>query len=160
MKFPTQYTKDRGKFQTEVGDRFKTTYQLSYDDNGSDILIETGKIDIYEEIQSYKDSCDIKVLLERYSNGDSSALNARPIFYGDVSDAPSTLAGHLQLLRDAEAYFDTLNPDIRSKFNNSVAEFYSQIGTPEFYKSLGIDLNKPSIESDVKEDESVDQKSE
>lgn len=149
MAFRTQY--ERICKCCNPGGRFVTTYQYKIDEDGTENLVESGKIDLYADIQAYKESCDIDKILERYACGDTSALNARPIFYGDISDAPQSLAQHIQLLRDAEQAFDRLPVAVRESFDNDVIKFYSQIGTDDFYKSLGVSLDP----DDVKEEKEV-----
>lgn len=146
MAFRTVF--DRIEVNSNSGDRFNITYNFKYDENGLETLTESGKIDVYEKIQSFKDSCDLQVLLMRYANGDTSALNARPIFYGDISDAPKSLSEHYQLLHDAEVAFDRLPADVRANFDYDVVKFYSSIGSDQFYKSLGIDVKADPIKAE------------
>ena len=67
---------DRKRITSIPGDRFADTYSLKVQDSGEKTLEKTGKVDVYAKIQSYKDSCDINVILERFVNGDESALSA------------------------------------------------------------------------------------
>lgn len=150
MSFRTQY--DRIEVFSNVGSRFHPTYKLKYDEDGVAALIETGKIDIYEQIQSWKDSCDINVILERFENGDIDALNRKTPMFGDFTSSPQTLAEHLQLLRDAEDSFRGLPLDIRAQFNHNPAEFYASIGTDKFNRIMGLsDVGNITEDTVVKE---------
>lgn len=136
MSFRTQF--DRIRVNSNSGSDFVLTYKPTYSEKGALDLVESGKINVYEQIQSFKSSCDLKTILARYANGDPSALNARLPYFGDFSEMPESLAGFLQLYADAESYFASLDPDIRSKFNNSSSEFFAQIGSDYFNKCMGI----------------------
>ena len=141
MQFRTQF--DRVRTTTNSGPRFNPTHKLQYDENGVACLVQVGKVDTYEYIQSWRDSCDIKVILERFQNGDVTALQRQTPLYGDFTQAPQTLAEHLQLLRDAEESFRNLPLDIRSQFNHNPAEFYASIGSDRFNTIMGLN-NVPS----------------
>ena len=61
------------------------------DEEGHHILVKVGEKNLDDEIQLYKDSCDIKVIIERMMNGDVNTIKqlASPGLYGDVNDYPS-----------------------------------------------------------------------
>lgn len=141
MQFRTQF--DRVRTTTNSGSRWNPTHKLQYDENGVACLVQVGKVDTYEYIQSWRDSCDIKVILERFQNGDVTALQRQTPLYGDFTQAPQTLAEHLQLLHDAEESFRNLPLDIRSQFNHNPAEFYASIGSDRFNTIMGLN-NVPS----------------
>lgn len=146
MEFRTKY--DRKRVFTEPGNEWHDTFTLRYDDNGVEYLETTGRINVQEQIQSYGESTDIHKILERYGNGDLAALNRKTPIYGDFSEMPKTLAGYLNLFRDAENAFAQLPSSVRSEFNNSPTEFIAAIGTDRFNKSLGL-----SNDGDIKEKE-------
>lgn len=139
------------KVHTEPGSAFAATYKLKYGEDGTADLVIVGKVNVDEKIQSYRDSCDIQVLLERFANGDVTALSKSPSFYADLSDMPTNLAGYLQLIHDAEKAFFSLDPDVRSRFNNSPDQFFAAIGSDQFYKLLGINTNPGSVSEKVEE---------
>ena len=139
------------KIQSEPGSAFAATYKLKYGEDGSADLVIIGKVNVDEKIQSYRDSCDIQVLLERFANGDVTALSKSPSFYADLSDMPTNLAGYLQLIHVAEKSFYALSHDIRSKFNNSPDQFFASIGSDQFRELLGVDLHAGSVNEMVEE---------
>ena len=73
MRFRTQFD-ERDRVPQNVGSRVRQIYTSSINDVGEVELIPSGTEDIYQMIQSHKDSCDIHVLLARYANGDTAAL--------------------------------------------------------------------------------------
>lgn len=146
MSFRNQF--ERIPVKSNSGSRYVVTYKPHYSDSGALDLIEDQKIDVYEQIQSFKESCDIKTILARYAAGDESALNRRLPYFGDFSEMPTSLAGYLQLLADAENTFAQLPADIRANFNHSPAEFFASIGTDNFDKRMGVSVYE-SVEPDV-----------
>lgn len=154
MSFRNQF--ERIRVQSNPGSRYVVTYKPHYSETGALDLIEDGKIDVYEQIQSFKESCDIKTILARFAAGDESALNRKLPYFGDFSQMPTSLAGYLQLLADAENTFAQLPADIRSNFNNSPSEFFAAIGSPDFDQRMGLGVHapvEPSVEEPIVKEE-------
>lgn len=146
--FRTQY--NRIQKNSVPGDRFAPTYSPKVDENGVIELVESGKVDTYAKIQAWRESCDIKVILQKYINGDSSALNRHMPLFGDFSDSPKSLSDYYQAMIDAENAFNNLPVDVRAKFNHSPSEFFTSIGTDKFNEIMGINpspIENPDIES-------------
>lgn len=141
--FPTKYT-ERKRTRSKVGSRLQPTYKMHVDDFGKRELKEVGKVDIYSQIQSYKDSCDINLLLQRFARGDESALSKIQGVYGDFTQMPKTYAELAQRVIDAENIFNQLPIETRREFNFSPSEFFSSIGT-EKWNSLFAEP-KPDIQ--------------
>lgn len=120
------------RFYCSSGNRKRKLYEPYYTESGSRQLRCIGEDDIFDYIQSFKASCDIKTLLKRFELGDTSALLARPGVYADFINAPSTLAEYLNVQIKAKQLFDSLPADVRSSFNNDPNQFFVKIGTPEF----------------------------
>ena len=97
------------------GDRYHIDYQPIIED-GCIQLVESGRTDIQAVIDSYADSCDMSLILQRLSLGDTSVLNPRTPMFGDFSSCPSTLAGILNLKLEAQRVFDHLDPAVRDQF--------------------------------------------
>lgn len=136
MDFRTQY--DRVEIVSNSGDYLNPTYSPKVHDDGSIDLVETGVVDTYQEIQAWKDSCDIHAILRRYFNGDASALSKNAPLFGDFTEAPKSLAEYYQRMIDAEAAFNRLPVETRAKFNHSASEFFSSIGSEKFNEIMGI----------------------
>lgn len=135
-KFRTQYERER--VRSGVGSKIAKTYSARYDSDGRVVLDETGEKNIYDEIQSHRDSVDIHVLLKRFVNGDQMALNRVQGNYGDFTQFPATYADMLNLVNDGENFFNSLSVDVRAKFNHNFGEFVSAIGTDRWNDALGI----------------------
>lgn len=126
LHFPTQYHR-LGRFYTEPGTQIHTLYSPRFDDTGHYDLVESGTINIYDEIQSHADSVDINILLKRYAEGDVEALSRRQAAFMDVTDMPSTYAEVLNTLIDAENVFMSLPVEERAKYDHSFQVWLSSL---------------------------------
>lgn len=131
MKFRTQFD-ERTRFVTQSGQDEYPEYKL--DSDGKPIVV--GTHNRYDEIQSHRASVELSTLLQRYANGDESALNQNNGFFGDVTDAPSNLQEWFDRYKQASADFDGLPPGLKELFNNNPAEFWTTFGTTEFNEIL------------------------
>lgn len=156
MKFRTQF--DRTTFPpSEPGSGVKITYSGSYDDRGRVVLKESGKVDLYGEIQSYAQSVDIHTLIKRFTNGDPSALSARQGLFADVTMMPTTYAEFLNKMISMENGFNALPIDVKAKFGNSFQQFLAESSALDFAEKLGL-VEKPShiiAKPDVQKEEVI-----
>ncbi len=137
MKFKTQYDA-RERTVTNPGDPIHITYAGHYDDKGRVVLEESGRENIYDQIQSFAESCDIHVLMNRYLNGDVSALSKAQGQFLDVTDFPKTYAEMLNFVNDMEKQFMSLPAQVRSEFGNSFSEYLAASGSSDFLERLGV----------------------
>lgn len=137
--FRTQY--DRQRVTCQPGSRIHKTYGGHYDEKGRIVLEEIGQVNLYDEIQSHKDSVDIHVLMKRYQNGDVDALSQRQGFFGDVLDFPTTYAEALNHMNEMERQFMSLPLEVREKFGHSFSEFLASSDQPDFLEKLGIKVD-------------------
>lgn len=129
MIFKTQYdVPDR--CYSRSGERYKKDYAASRDEFGRLQLVEVGQTDVYAQIQSYRESTDLSVIISRFLNGDTTALNRNRAFYGDVSGVPTTLNEALRVIEDAKVNFDSLDSDVRARFDNDFGVFVSMMDNP------------------------------
>ena len=135
--FATQYDK-RPRFHTDAGSREANTYEIEIDKKtGHKKLICTGTKDIWTDIQSYKDECDIGQIIARAAAGDLNALNQRKGFYGDITETPKDLFEAQNSILKLERGFNELPSEIREKFDNSRERFVKEFGTDEWYEKMG-----------------------
>lgn len=146
--FPTFYNQRPDRPKSNPGSRLHDVYSPVYDHNGVLDLEVTGQEDIYEQIQSHAESCDINVLIARYQNGDPTALSQRQGMYIDATGMPHTYAEMLNSLISAESTFNSLPVEVRARFGHSFEQFLAQMDSPEFAEKLGIPSPLPT-ESDV-----------
>ncbi|WGL31299.1 internal scaffolding protein [Dipodfec virus UOA04_Rod_868] len=136
-KFRTQYDARVPVYQ-EPGSRIKNVYSPRYTEDGVLDLIVTGQENLYEFIQSHKESTDIHVLLERFSNGETDVLSRMQGFYGDVTSMPKTYAEVLNAVIVGEETFARLPVDVKQRFDNSFAVWMASMDSPDFAKKMGV----------------------
>lgn len=104
-------------FETPAGNRFEVIYSPKVQADGSIELVETGKKDIQEEIDSWYEHTDMSYIL-RAMAATGEIPNVSRGFYGDFSEMPGNMAEAMQLMLDAEAAFYELPLDRRNAFDN------------------------------------------
>lgn len=141
---------------TPSGEKEEMTFRLEIDDYGHKSIVPDKPINVYDKIQSYKDECDIKAIVERALAGDETALNQRTGTYMDITGAPESMADAMRKIKAAEDAFGKMPKEIREKFNNSAAEYIAQLGSKEWIEKMGIAEEKiltvepETIEKEVK----------
>ena len=65
--------KYEAKRQSRAGSPIKIRYSYAITKDGIEV-VEAGKINLYEYIQSFKDSVNINTIIARYKAGDLNAL--------------------------------------------------------------------------------------
>ncbi len=137
------------RFFSSSGSSVVPEYQLSIDDKGVRSLKVVGQKDLYAEIQSHKESCDIHNILMRYANGDASVLNQRLGYFADTTMFPKSYAEMYQRVVDGENFFNGLPVEIRKEFNFNPVEFFSQMGTDSFNAIMSQFSNtEPNVSSE------------
>lgn len=137
LKFPTMYSREKsGRTYSAVGSPDKVLYSAKYRDDGTIELSEKGKESLYDFIQSFRDSCDINLLVARFSNGDIDALSQVQGAYGDFTRFPKTYAELLNCVNDGRLMFSELPLEIRAKFNQDFAQFMAAMDKPDFWELL------------------------
>jgi hypothetical protein len=144
MQFSTQYDA-RDRVFCNPGDPIHITYAGRYDEKGRVVLEESGRENIYDQIQSHAESCDIHVLMKRYLNGDATALSQAQGQYLDATHFPKTYADMLNFVNDQERAFMALPADVREKFGNSFTEYLAASCEPDFLDRLGIE-RQPAVD--------------
>jgi len=136
---------DHKRFPSCSGSRVWQEMKPVFDRAGVWHLERTGKeINKYLEIQAYKDECDINVIMARYRNGETDVLSRVQGVYGDFSNIPTNYAEIMNEKLRAEELFMGLAPSVREKYNNSVEQFMSEIGTKAGLEKLGVSFEQPA----------------
>lgn len=140
MRFRTvaQALESHPRVFTTPGDKVKTLYSPTFDEFGHMELKESGKENLYDFIQSHKESCDIHVILARFVNGDSTALARRQMFYADLTEFPTTYADVVNTMHGAEDYFTHLPVEVRAKFGHDFNKFLASLDNPQTLVDLGL----------------------
>lgn len=135
-------------FITCPGSKVHITYSPKVLDNGIIKLIQSGKENIQDKINSFREQCDISFILRRLEMGDTSVLNDKVPNYGDFTQVPKSYAEALQCVIDAEKKFYDLPLDTRNLFDNDYRQWFATAGSPDWIDKMGI---KPAV--DVTPDE-------
>ena len=104
MRFRTQF-ESHDRVLANPGTSEHILYAPQIDENGHLELVETGREDLYDYIQSHKDSCDIHQIMRRFEAGDTEALMKRQGNYGDFTAMPKTYAEMLNAVIAGEQKF-------------------------------------------------------
>ena len=128
---------------------FRNEYEITIDKKGHKTLHKTGEKNIWEEIQSYKDECDIGNIIARAAAGDLNALNQRKGVYADITNTPRDLAEAQNNIIKLNNEFYKLPTEIREKFDNSKERFVQEFGTVEWYEKMGFKTDKKPEQKDV-----------
>lgn len=147
--FKTQFD-PRERVAANSGSPVRVLYSPKFDEKGVMTLVESGKENLYEFVQSHKESCDIHVILERFARGDVSALERVQGTYGDFSNLPRTFADMLNLIHSAEDAFSSLPVDERAKYGHSFERWLTGFG-PEPDKVVDTQPAMPSVEQVVEQ---------
>lgn len=150
VKFESQFRPHR-RVLTNVGSRERILYAARYDASGVLELVEDGKENLYENIQSHRDSVDIHVLLKRFQNGEKDVFERVQGFYGDVADIPNNFIDTLNAVLEAERIFAGFPAEVRAKFNGNAKEFIASFSDPDKIRSVFGDfiVNKPVVKEPV-----------
>lgn len=141
ITFRTQYN-NNVKPVSNAGSRMKKKFLLQYNDRGEQCLVEVGKHNLYEEIQSYRQSTDLAYILSRLDpeqvNGivseDYSAMLSSDVL--DVTQLPTNLGDMLNLSKRGEQLFNSLPVQVREEFNFSLHNFLREFGTQNFMERI------------------------
>lgn len=143
---------DPNVFHTPVGSDTRIVYSSKVTPNGNVILTPTGKTNIQEEIDSFRESTDMAFILHQLSVGNTSVLTNKQMMFGDFTETPADLAEALQVMIDGEAAFNKLPLDVRQKFDNNFRQWLFTTGSDEWLKKMDKLVKK---EEEVKEEGDV-----
>lgn len=136
---------------SEAGLPIKEQFVGQYDNNGQLVLVSTGVKNTYDEIQSFRDSVDINVIIKKYLAGDETVLNRIQGTFMDVTEMPKTYMDALNMTKRAEAEFDALPLSIKEKFGNNFAAYMAELGTDSWMEKLGLTKENESASSKIAE---------
>lgn len=137
-------------FYSPTGNGTIEEYQLKFDkETGAEILVKIGVRNTHEEIQSFRESCNITNIIERFMNGEIDLLHSVNGVYGDFTSAPTSYAEYFQKVKEAEKIFDQLPDDIKDKFDNSAEKFFLEFGTESFNDKVSGTNNVEDINSNM-----------
>lgn len=134
-RFGSRYG-ERAIVYSNPGSPVKVEYIAQFDSNGALELVPNGERNIFQDIQMFKDECDIHLLLKRYAAGETDVLTKVQGFYADISQFPTTYAEMFNVMKRSREFFDTLPVDVKSKFGNSYETFLASSQSPDFLSAF------------------------
>lgn len=84
----------------------------------------------HNEIQSYKDSCDVNNIVRRYENGDQTALLRNNTgVYCDISQMPQNIHEAVKLSKSVDNLYNSLGSDVKQLYPDvmSFTEAFSDV---------------------------------
>lgn len=136
MEFKTKYD-DHARVNCNLGSRTKDVLTPRFDAKGNYTLVKVGVKNLYEEIQSHADSCDIHLIMERFASGEVDILSKVQGFYADFADMPSTYQEILNAVIAGEQTFNGLPVEIKDKFGHSFQRWLIEMESPDFSQKMG-----------------------
>lgn len=149
-------------FRTAYGDHVRFTnpkcekeidqYEKKVDKFGAITYEKVGKINVFEEIQSYADQTDINAIIARcVREGTTNILAAQESQFMDITDLPEDFLGIYNLGLGLKSEFEKLPPEERALFNNSSVLYAdsrikgSAINTLETFRNKKAEENKSEV---------------
>lgn len=128
------------------GSPVKEKFIMETTTKGYPSLRKTGEHNVYDEIQSYREGCDLSAILQSFGNEcprfNPLDFKEAEAFVNDFSDV-SSLG---DLVNDGEAvkqFFSELPLEVRNCFDNSVHKFARDFTSEGFLESLRTAFNVP-----------------
>lgn len=95
----------------------KPFFKLVVED-GKKILVKDGETNLLEEIQMFRDECNIYNIIRRYELGDVGALTKVSSSYIDTLGQPKTMQEALNLSLKLKSNYDSLKPEYKGLFSD------------------------------------------
>lgn len=138
-RFNTLYDREnKGNYPSSCGRDICPVYNyLPTDEKGRCKLVQVGEKHLQEEIDSWRDSVEIHILLERYFDGDVVALERRQAQFVDITGLPDNVHGWHDAAITAETVFASLSDDVRHFYGDSLQTFLQDIFSGRFPPASG-----------------------
>lgn len=125
------------------------------EETGCKRLVDAGAEDRYAKIQEQLEPTKIENILRRFTEGDTTALNAANGLYMDVSEMPTNLIEATKKIESIRASFEKLPAKVKEEFGNDPIRFLAEVNEGNGLQKL-VELTKievPTKESEVTTDE-------
>ena len=124
------------KTPTPAGDKYLETFQEEIQKDGTILLVEIGKTNIYDRIQEDLESTKIENILKAMTLGDFSMLRQKEPVYIDATTFPKNLMECQNIVLKAKAEFEKMPTEVKELFNNSADMYVNEMGTKEFFEKM------------------------
>lgn len=155
--FDTQFT-FRDRVTCCPGERLVPRFRSEVTAKGDVTLIPDGEDNLYEYIQSFKESCDINNIVARFARGDVDALNRVQGTYFDAVGMPTTYAELLNTVIAGRELYDSLPLEVKEKFGFSFERWMSSLDQVQSdVPDSSVDLDQSVVPSDEVQKEGVEE---
>lgn len=118
-KFISSANVPKRRFFSSSGTKYQPEYLESVDDFGQPCLLQSGLVDLDQLHNADRDSCDLKLIIKRYQQGDIQALQQRAdAFYGDITSMPQDAIEAARRALAGRQMFDALPLVVKRQFGN------------------------------------------
>lgn len=133
-RFNTLYDREnQGNASSACGCGIRPVYDyIPVGEKGRCKLVQVGEENRQGIIESWEESVDLHALLSRYLDGDASALERRQAMFADITGLPDNVHAYHDAAATAQSVFDSLSPDVRSFYGDSLQEFLQGIFSGRF----------------------------
>lgn len=122
---------------TPTGNGYETKFEFEFNENGEKVLVANGVINVYERIQSHKDSVSLDKMIERFTlTGDYSHLVNKEGNYLNILNAPKSLMEAQNTILKASSLFDNLPANIKEIYSNNFSVFLNSLQTSDGHYML------------------------
>ena len=151
-RFNTLYDRENQRDSSSAcGCGIRPVYDyIPVDEKGHCKLVQVGEENFQGVIESWEESVDLHSLLSRYLDGDAAALERRQALFADITGLPDNVHAYHDAATTAQSVFDSLSPDVRSFYGDSIQEFLQGIFSGRFPPASSQDDSggdDPAVES-------------
>lgn len=122
-----------------TGNGKEPEYTYEIDNEGKRTLKRTGEVNVYEQIQTYLEETKIENIIQRATYdptaiGNQGWMTQEEV---DISNVPENYHEWRKMVSKAENQYSALPAELKEKFNNSIEEYISEMGSESWATKLG-----------------------
>lgn len=138
MKFYSRFNNRPETLVCPTGDGFQNEYALTIDkETNKEILVKTGKTNLYAKIQEHLEETLIENILAR-ATIDPTVLAAKQEEFWDATAAPRSLMEAQVTILNLKNEFEKLPADVKREFDFSMEKYVAEYGSAKWAKALGL----------------------
>lgn len=126
------------RYVAPPGGKIELRHRPVMHEDGRRELVRDKKVPIFDQIQSYKEECEIENIIRRAVEGDYNALNQAKGNYMDITECPQSLAQAQQMIIELKQKFDELPKEIKAKFDYNAEIYVAEFGSEEWADKTGV----------------------
>lgn len=129
-----------------AGQALEPVYEPFFDGSHT-TLRKVGERNVFDYVQSFKDSTDLAYMLHRLSVGDTSVLSSRQPLYGDFSTLPSSPGEMFNFMESFKRAFDDLPSSEKGLYNNDWRIWANHCACPVDFSRDAVTANSDTSSS-------------